>query len=143
MYLLDADDETMPAFRDAWSAIGDSIVVVGGDGLWNCHIHTNDIGAAIEAGIDAGRPRNIRVTDLFEQVEEERWVREAEVVADLTGTRVADGRHDRGRRGRGRRRHPPPAHEPRRAAGRRGRAVDEPVDRADPRSGRGVRAPTR
>ena len=66
MYLLDADDETMPAFRDAWCAIGDSIVVVGGDGLWNCHIHTNDIGAAVEAGIDAGRPRNIRVTDLFE-----------------------------------------------------------------------------
>src|SRR5205823_3372836 len=42
MYLLDAEDATMPAFRDTWSAIGDSIVVVGGDGLWNCHIHTND-----------------------------------------------------------------------------------------------------
>ena len=39
--------------------------------MWNCHIHTNDIGAAIEAGVDAGRPRNIRVTDLLEQVEEE------------------------------------------------------------------------
>ncbi len=38
------------------AALGDSIVVVGGDGLWNCHVHTNDIGAAIEAGIDAGRP---------------------------------------------------------------------------------------
>ncbi len=85
MYLLDADDATIPAFRDAWSAIGDSIVVVGGDGLWNCHIHTNNIGGSIEAGLDAGRPRNVRVTDLFEQVGEERWVHEAEVVADLTG----------------------------------------------------------
>src|SRR5205814_3774218 len=83
MYLLDAQDATMPAFREAWASIGDSIVVVGGDGIWNCHVHTNDIGAAVEAGIDAGRPRNLRVTDLFEQVEEERWVREAEVVADL------------------------------------------------------------
>ena len=45
-----------PAFREAWAAIGDSIVVVGGDGIWNCHVHTNDIGAAVEAGIDAGRP---------------------------------------------------------------------------------------
>jgi DAK2 domain fusion protein YloV len=89
MYLLDAEDDTMPAFRDAWGAIGDSIVVVGGDGLWNCHIHTNDIGAAIEAAVDAGRPRNIRVTDLFEEVEEERWVREAEIVADLTGAAPA------------------------------------------------------
>ena len=43
-------------------------------GLWNCHIHTNDVGASIEAALDAGRPRNIRVTDLVEQVEEERWV---------------------------------------------------------------------
>ena len=83
MYLLDADDATLPAFREAWASIGDSIVVVGGDGIWNCHVHTNNIGAAVEAGIDAGRPHQIRITDLMEQVEEERWVREAEVVADL------------------------------------------------------------
>ena len=76
MYLLDAPDSTIDAFKDVWLSIGDSIVVVGGDGLWNCHIHTDDIGAAIEAGIDAGRPRRIRVTDLLEQVAEERWVTE-------------------------------------------------------------------
>jgi DAK2 domain fusion protein YloV len=77
MYLLDAPDATIGGFKESWSAIGDSIVVVGGEGLWNCHVHTNDIGAAIEAGIEAGRPRSIRVTDLFEEVEEEQWVREA------------------------------------------------------------------
>ncbi len=77
MYLLDAEDSTMHAFREVWSGIGDSIVIVGGDGLYNCHIHTDDIGAAIEAALDAGRPRDIRVTDLSEQVIEERWVREA------------------------------------------------------------------
>ncbi|MFP4513549.1 MAG: DAK2 domain-containing protein [Acidimicrobiales bacterium] len=76
MYFLEAPDETIGAFKDVWAGIGDSIVVVGGDGLWNCHIHTDDIGAAIEAAIDIGRPRTIRVTDLAEQVEEERWVRE-------------------------------------------------------------------
>jgi DAK2 domain fusion protein YloV len=80
MFLLDAEDQTMPAFRDAWNAVGDSIVVVGGEGLWNCHIHTNNVGAAVEAGIDAGRPRNIRVTDLFDQVQEEQWVRDAGVL---------------------------------------------------------------
>jgi DAK2 domain fusion protein YloV len=84
MYLLDAPDASMSSFREAWASIGDSIVVVGGDGIWNCHVHTNDIGAAVEAGIDAGRPHSVRVTDLMDQVEEERWVREAEVVADLT-----------------------------------------------------------
>ena len=86
MYFLEAPDETIPAFKDVWAGIGDSIVVVGGDGLWNCHIHTDDIGAAVEAAIDCGRPRDIRVTDLIEQVEEERWVREAtpdEAMAEL------------------------------------------------------------
>ena len=76
MYLLDAPDDTIADFKEVWAGIGDSIVVVGGDGLWNCHIHTNDIGPAIEAALDAGRPRDIRVTDLAEQVEEERWVRQ-------------------------------------------------------------------
>ena len=93
MYLLDAEDETLPAFRESWGAVGDSIVVVGGDGLWNCHIHTNDIGAAVEAGIDAGRPHNIRITDLFEQVEEEQWVRDAGVFDEPrpTGPPVTTG----------------------------------------------------
>ena len=77
MYFLHAPDDSIEAFKEVWAGIGDSIVVVGGDGLWNCHIHTNDIGAAIEAGVDAGRPHRIRVTDLDEQVEEERWVRES------------------------------------------------------------------
>jgi uncharacterized protein len=76
MYLLHAEDSTIAAFKDTWGALGDSVVVVGGDGLWNCHVHTNDIGAAVEAGIDAGRPAKIRITDLQDQVEEEQWVRE-------------------------------------------------------------------
>jgi DAK2 domain fusion protein YloV len=76
MYFLEADDDTIPAFKDVWAGLGDSIVVVGGDGIWNCHIHTDDIGAAVEAALDCGRPRNIRITDLLDQVEEERWVRE-------------------------------------------------------------------
>jgi hypothetical protein len=81
MYLLYAPDDSIQDFKEVWAGIGDSIVVVGGDGLWNCHIHTDDIGAAIEAGVETGRPQRIRVTDLAEQVEEERWVREAAVVA--------------------------------------------------------------
>lgn len=76
MYLLEAPDVAVPAFKEVWAGIGDSIVVVGGEGIWNCHIHTDDIGASIEAAIEIGVPRRIRVTDLLEQVEEESWVRE-------------------------------------------------------------------
>jgi DAK2 domain fusion protein YloV len=77
MYFLEAPDEAVDAFKAAWDAIGDSIVVVGEQGLWNCHIHTDDIGAALEAALDAGgRPRQIRVTDLHQQVADERKNRE-------------------------------------------------------------------
>ncbi|MEO6121819.1 MAG: DAK2 domain-containing protein [Acidimicrobiales bacterium] len=69
MYLLDADDDAVAELKQAWAAIGDSIVVVGGDGLWNCHIHTDHVGPAIEAALEVGgRPRQIRVTDLRQEV---------------------------------------------------------------------------
>jgi len=77
MYLLEASDTAIDGFKDVWAGLGDSIVVVGGDGMWNCHIHTNDIGPCIEAAVQVGRPSRIRVTDLAEEVEEVRWVREA------------------------------------------------------------------
>ncbi len=83
MFLLDLADTQHRTFMEAWGRIGDSIVVVGGDGLYNCHIHTNDIGAAIEAPLElGGRPHAIRVTDLFEEVADEHAKREAELGVD-------------------------------------------------------------
>jgi uncharacterized protein len=77
MFFLDLLDDRIDDFKQGWGSIGDSIVVVGGDGLWNCHVHTNDVGAAIEVALDLdGRPRQIRVTDLFEEVDEEHAKRE-------------------------------------------------------------------
>jgi uncharacterized protein len=72
MYLLDADDAHVPNLKNALAGLGDSLVVVGGDGLWNVHVHTDEVGAAVEAGIAAGRPHRIRVTHFAEQVEEAR-----------------------------------------------------------------------
>ncbi|MEJ7799508.1 MAG: DAK2 domain-containing protein [Ilumatobacter sp.] len=78
MYFMDLVDDRIDRFKQGWGAIGDSIVVVGGDGIWNCHVHTNDIGAAVEVALDLdGRPKQIRVTDLFEEVAEEHAHREA------------------------------------------------------------------
>ena len=72
MYLLDTDDDAIPALRDALAPLGDSLVVVGGEGLWNVHIHVDDVGAAVEAGIRAGAPRRIQVTHFAEQIERAR-----------------------------------------------------------------------
>ncbi|TDO52738.1 hypothetical protein EV643_102580 [Kribbella sp. VKM Ac-2527] len=62
MYLLDAADEAIGEFRRKLDGLGDSVVVVGGDGLWNVHVHTDEVGQAIEEGIGIGRPYRIRVT---------------------------------------------------------------------------------
>ncbi|MGQ0616519.1 MAG: DAK2 domain-containing protein [Acidimicrobiia bacterium] len=65
MFLLDGPDGAIPDLKAAWARVGESVAVVGGDGSWNCHIHTDDIGAAIEAALGAGRPRGLRVCDLW------------------------------------------------------------------------------
>lgn len=68
MYLLDAEDAAIPDLRKRLQPLGDSLVVVGGEGIWNVHVHVDDVGAAIEAGIDAGRPHRIHVTHFAEQI---------------------------------------------------------------------------
>ncbi|GAB3322654.1 DAK2 domain-containing protein [Geodermatophilus aquaeductus] len=68
-YLLaDADEASVAVLHGRLAALGDSLVVVGVDTpagrQWNVHVHTNDVGGAIEAGIEAGRPHAIAVTPL-------------------------------------------------------------------------------
>ena len=97
MFLLDLDDTKLKKFKNAWGEIGDSIVVVGGDGLYNCHIHTNDIGAAVEAPlIVGGHPSKIRITDLFEEMAEEHAQREESLGAPVE---VLGGSRSAGRAG--------------------------------------------
>ena len=95
------------ATRWSWSAA---------TGLWNVHVHVDDVGAAIEAGIEAGRPHRVRVTHFAEQVEAAAGHRDRR-----TERRRAAGSSPsppgpglaaavrRGRRGRGRGRPGPPA----------------------------------
>ena len=63
-YLLEAPAEAIAGLRDRLDGLGDSLVIVGGDELWNVHVHVTDAGAAIEAGLRAGQPRRITVTFL-------------------------------------------------------------------------------
>jgi dihydroxyacetone kinase-like predicted kinase len=66
---LHADDAAIAPLKKALSELGDSLAVVGtGRGLFNVHVHVNDVGAAIEAGIEAGRPHRIAVIRFDDQV---------------------------------------------------------------------------
>ena len=63
MYRLsDSTEGAVSGLRVRLDQLGDSVLVVGGDDLWNVHAHVDDIGAAMEAGVEAGRPHRIQVT---------------------------------------------------------------------------------
>lgn len=90
MFLLEAGDEPIPAMRQTLDSLGDSLVVVGGEGLWNVHVHVDDAGAAVEAGLAAGRPFRIRITWLLgDDHAVERRGRGRRIVAVTHGSGVA------------------------------------------------------
>jgi len=66
--LADSDEDAVARLRTRLAELGDCLVVVGvdtpGGREWNVHVHVSDIGAAVEAGIEAGRPHRISVTAL-------------------------------------------------------------------------------
>ncbi|MBW1598155.1 DAK2 domain-containing protein [Streptomyces sp. JJ38] len=64
IYLLDATEAAVERLRERLDGLGDSLVVVGGDELWHVHVHVDDAGAAVEAGIEAGRPHRVRISHL-------------------------------------------------------------------------------
>jgi DAK2 domain fusion protein YloV len=96
MYLLEGGDDGVPALNERLGELGDSLVVVGGGGMFKVHVHTNEPDRAVEAGRDSGTVRDVQVVDLGEQVAEHcvagqaRAVRVAEHQATAL-VAVADG----------------------------------------------------
>lgn len=74
-YLLDAEEADAPGLRRELEGLGDSVVVVAAGDLMSVHVHTNDVGAAIEAGVLRGRPSGIEVTYFAEQIAENERAR--------------------------------------------------------------------
>jgi DAK2 domain fusion protein YloV len=92
-YLLDAPDGAVTALRSQLAGLGDSVAVAGtGDGVWNVHVHANDVGAAIEAGIAAGTPRRITVVHFDDSSRD--GLSTAERIGGVMGPRAGGaGRH--------------------------------------------------
>ncbi|WP_078964236.1 MULTISPECIES: DAK2 domain-containing protein [Streptomyces] len=90
IYLLEASETAVAELRAHLDGLGDSLVVVGGDGLWNVHVHVDDPGAAVEAGVVAGRPYRIRITHFGDERRRGRGERaQRAVVAVVPGEGLA------------------------------------------------------
>lgn len=67
MYLLVAEDGTkIGSLRDELGELGDSVVIVGDSSTaseqFSVHVHTDEPGAAVEAGLRLGEVRDIRIS---------------------------------------------------------------------------------
>jgi len=90
MYLLaDTTADAVATLRHQLDGLGGSLLVVGSGDLWNVHVHVDDVGAAVEAGIQAGRPHRIRVTHLPDQTQRHADARAPAVVACAAGEGLA------------------------------------------------------
>ena len=99
-YLLeDAVDDQVATLRQRLGGIGDSVALIGGAGLWNVHVHTNEVGRAIEMGMAVGRPHDISVVAFADQIAGAKGSRSipvamapaaATLVAVVSGDGIAD-----------------------------------------------------
>jgi uncharacterized protein len=90
MFLLESSEPFVSTLKSELDALGDSLVVVGGDDLWNVHVHVDDAGAAVEAAIAAGRPYRIRITHLEPVVDQGDPVLTRALVAVSHGPGIAE-----------------------------------------------------
>jgi DAK2 domain fusion protein YloV len=93
MYLLDAEAGAATVLRDRLDGLGDCVSVAGdGAGLWAVHVHCDDVGAAIEFGVEAGRPHDIRVVRFADAPSHEsgRFSRDRAVVVPVRSAELAE-----------------------------------------------------
>jgi fatty acid kinase len=98
MYLLDRCDAAgADALRDRLGQLGDSVAIAasasGADGGYSIHVHTDDAGAAVEAGLSFGSPRRIQISALTSGttgLPPGSWTRERAVLAVVDGDGAAE-----------------------------------------------------
>ncbi|KMS65965.1 dihydroxyacetone kinase [Streptomyces regensis] len=96
MYLLSdlrhgEQDAALDRLRRDLAALGDSVTVAGdGQGNHAVHVHCDDIGAALEAGLRHGRPHRVRVEPLMTPAPPESTAAERAVVVVLRGDGVVE-----------------------------------------------------
>lgn len=69
-FIIDTEFTDLDSFRDELSVQGDSLMVVGGQGLIKVHIHTNNPGLALEKAIALGQLKDIKIDNMRYQHEE-------------------------------------------------------------------------
>lgn len=96
MYLLGGcDAEGAESLRERLDELGESVAIAtsGVVGGYSVHVHTDDAGAAVEAGLEIGHPRRIQISALTSGtggLPPGSWTRERAVLAVVDGDGAAE-----------------------------------------------------
>ena len=96
MYLLAGCDPTdVEKLRGELDRLGDSVAIAAsaGGGPYSVHVHADDAGAAVEAGLAVGTPSRIQITSLGANAPTRtpgRWARDRAVLAVVDGDGAAE-----------------------------------------------------
>jgi len=63
-FMINTDIDNYESFRNELSQFGDSLLVVGGDGLIKVHIHTNNPGLVLEKALTLGELNDIKIDNM-------------------------------------------------------------------------------
>ena len=69
-FMINTEYDKIEKFRDELSIQGDSLMVVGGDGLIKVHIHTNSPGNVLQKALTLGELTDIKIDNMRYQHEE-------------------------------------------------------------------------
>ncbi|MEX0952364.1 MAG: DAK2 domain-containing protein [Nitriliruptoraceae bacterium] len=86
-FLLDTSvaEVDLDVLRHDLEAVGDSVAVVSAEGLLKVHVHTDDIGAALSAGLRHGQPTDVDVVHFETQVDDRSRRRHTGLVVVIDG----------------------------------------------------------
>jgi fatty acid kinase len=90
MYLVNGcERDGLDVLRSKLDNLGESVTIAasGTDGRYSVHVHTDDAGAAVEAGLDVGTPSRIQITALVGAGARPSggWTRDRAVLAIVDG----------------------------------------------------------
>jgi hypothetical protein len=95
-YLLETADDAVAGLRVRLESLGDSLVIVGGDGLYNVHLHTDDPDVAVQVAHEEGEAQSVSVVSLTDQVAERCLAGQARAVrvAEQPEAMMVDGEEE-------------------------------------------------
>jgi hypothetical protein len=63
-FMINTDNQEIDRFREQMAAFGDSLLVVGGEGLIKVHVHTNNPGQVLEKALLLGELNDIKIDNM-------------------------------------------------------------------------------